>query len=553
MASKCDQLEAVFKDRYGDNNPLLLINPDEPRDYTNDEIQITRQRDFKTRWMVCSTAISGKSVILRTHFTDNHEFESHLNYVRDFFKGQHVTDNPTASKAAATELLSMFFAFEPSEYYSFAVTVASALSRFGENVSFQNSLLKGEEELDMARRKLCLLMDVLFSKVSMYRFLIQEDGNNTYRLVHCGTKHLPNKKPLRYALFSFLLQFCLTAYVVAENLTTGFYDYKLRNLPLAIFTFIYSAMIAYPGMTDGHIAMKLYGKIGPLQMVDFFVNHFLAGVLLFSGFFVIFVQESYIEAVLNTAALLFIPEIDDQLPQLLGMDAESIIKNYLTHQALKQFDKLSLVKDKTIDVNFLQAKDKSIGVPFVDYYLTNIPEQAAFPKDGINFTPYQVTAGKNGAGHQIDPSSFVTEQCLIKKLVWSYAVSEKYANTTKPRIGYLKIIKINGDIVEIQKKGIDKDIIVSDFRNVLEGIFIITSFQMSDTIFRLRICGSPTARNFLDAFEYYSLWGLSENARKLLDKTASKNKKKDSFLFSQQDGSNHYYDLEATGSSSSRD
>ena len=53
---------------------------------------------------------------------------------------------------------------------------------------------------------------------------------------------------------------------------------------------------------------------------------------------------------------------------------------------------------------------------------------------------------------------------------------------------------------------------------------------MSNDILRLRVCGSSKAKDFSDAFEYYNLWNLSEEAKKLLkkqmknDRKAAKNK-----------------------------
>ena len=542
------EVNEIYNQTFHHSSPLILLHPDENRQYTNEELERLRERDFKTRLLICSKTVNGNSVCLRTHFTDNHKYESHLNYVRDFFKAAYVTKNYTSAKTTATELLSMFFAFNPSQYYSFAVTVASGLSNYGENISFQRDGNMVESGFDdaVAHRELCLLMDILFSKVAMYRFLVKEDGNNTYRLVHCGTKGSTNKRPLVYAVFSFLIQFCLTAYVLAESISTGIEHFKFRNLPLATLTFIYSAMIAYPGMTDSDIAMQLYGKVGPLQLADKFVNQILTFVLLFSGFFVIMIQESFIEAVLNTAALLFIPEIDDQLPQLLGLDGDSIIRNYLVYQSLRQFDKIS--KMGNITNEHLRSVNKSIGVPFCDYYLTNIKEQASYPEDGISFTPYQVVAGEDGTGDQVDPSNFVTEKCLIRKLVWSYTTSSKFANSTLPRIGYLKIEKLNGEVVEIRMKGLNNDILISDVKHVLSGVFIITTFQMSDSILRMRVCGSPNARDFLNAFEYYSLWGLSALATKTLKEEASKFNVKD---FEKSNEKNPYIPLKGPDTASS--
>jgi hypothetical protein len=58
--------------------------------------------------------------------------------------------------------------------------------------------------------------------------------------------------------------------------------------------------------------------------MDVVVNTILPSVLIVAGVFVILGQDSFIEAVLNTAALLFIPEIDDSLPSLLGFDEKGM-------------------------------------------------------------------------------------------------------------------------------------------------------------------------------------------------------------------------------------
>lgn len=43
---------------------------------------------------------------------------------------------------------------------------------------------------------------------------------------------------------------------------------------------------------------------------------------------------------------------------------------------------------------------------------------------------------------------------------------------------------------------------------------------MSNTVIRLRVCGSKHAGDFLKAFDYYSLWSLTNPAKKLLQKEA---------------------------------
>ena len=260
---------------------------------------------------------------MRTRFSDNHKYNSNLNVVRDYFKAAHATKNFTAAKTNCTDMLSMCLQCKPhtsasiSRYYTFAATVASGLSNCAANTSFEvhEGLLKDEAEVELARRKLCLLMDIIFSKISMFRFLVDEEGSNTFRVAYCRSKcNEKDKSPFVFAVFSFLMQLCLTAYVVAESITEGFEAWSLRNLPLAILTLIYSSMLVYPSLRDKEEAYRFYGnKVGVLLFMDFFVNHTLSIVLVFAGFTVIMIQESFIEAVLNSAALLFIPEIDDQV------------------------------------------------------------------------------------------------------------------------------------------------------------------------------------------------------------------------------------------------
>lgn len=57
------------------------------------------------------------------------------------------------------------------------------------------------------------------------------------------------------------------------------------------------------------------------------------------------------------------------------------------------------------------------------------------------------------------------------------------------------------------------------------GVFIVTTFQMSNDITRLRVCGCPDAKSFIRAFKYYSLWPISDAAMRLLRDTAQKAKK----------------------------
>lgn len=240
-------------------------------------------------------------------------------------------------------------------------------------------------------------------------------------------------------------------------------------------------------------------------------------------------MHSFVESVLNSAALLFIPEIDDKLPALMGFDEAAIIGNYIISTALKEFDKVSRMSDEEITHDYLLRVNPSIGVEFGDYYLTNIPEQGSCPEAGEIIQPYQVKMGReDGLGHQIEPSNFVTDDCLIRRIEWSYTMYNP--KTSKPRIGYLKIETMSNKIIEIDRKGACENFVTGDFRHCLEGAYIITQFQMSNDIIKLRVCGSKTAKSFIDAFEYYSLWGIASSALKMLKKEQRKERKVDSLL-----------------------
>ena len=232
-------------------------------------------------------------------------------------------------------------------------------------------------------------------------------------------------------------------------------------------------------------------------------------------------QESYIESVLNTAALLFIPMIDDQLPSLLGFKSETIFKNFFTYESLEEFDQMCMLEDREITTAYLHQLNDAIGVEFSDFYLTNWPEQGSTSSEGIHFKPYQILKGKiNGnkvMGDQISPTSYVTEKCLIRKIVWRYTTG--FETSIKPRIGYLRLEMLNGEEVEINMMTVDQGVGVNEeVYHQLKGVFIITTFQMSSAILRLRICGSYSAENFVKAFDYYSLWSISSHARSLLSK-----------------------------------
>ena len=503
-------------------------------------------------------------VFLRTHHSDNHPHASGVyNFVRDILKSSMHKNTFTASKATLTRLLNIALDMPESDYRTFAITMASGLSCYGSNTSFElrssndiNAILRECQSPEVVRSELCILMHIIFTKIQKYNFMVEEGGSNTYRLIYCRLQTSKEKSPYAYAIFSFVFQCVLTGYVmlqIYENCNKcvdrdgneiedceieyfGCVD-KDRNeiedcvlpygttisyqmLVLAVLTTIYSAILACPVINEIPDAWNIFGSYGIMQMMDFIVNGILPITLLVSGFFVIWGQGSYIEAVLNTAALLFIPQIDDDLPQLLGFKPNHIVKNFLIKETIDEFNKLhhkDYATRKKLKVKYYnEAKKVGSGVQFADHIITNVVEQGSDPSEGFLFQPFQVRKGEEEGDHQIDPCCFVTESCLIRKIAWRFTVFKPNPNTSKPRIGYLRIETLLGETIEFKRTEEASVMLGKEYS--LHGVYLITNFQISQDILRLRVCGSRTARDFQTAFEYYTLWPITKNAKMLLER-----------------------------------
>jgi len=83
-----------------------------------------------------------------------------------------------------------------------------------------DTMLKNRKEVDAACGKFCLLMDVLFSKMSTIFFLLDDKQSNIFRLVRCNVK------------------------CGKEN------EFNLKMFDLSIFTLCYSIMVAMTTISD---------------------------------------------------------------------------------------------------------------------------------------------------------------------------------------------------------------------------------------------------------------------------------------------------------------
>eukprot|EP00978_Attheya_sp_CCMP212_P028090 scaffold96016_cov29-Attheya_sp.AAC.1 len=170
----------------------VFLHPEETRrdNYTLDElenIEGKRSKDFSSRLYITALNVNhvkDRAVFLRTRFSDNAEMTSNLNLVRDYFKSTVSTKNYTSAKVALTELLTSFFMMDQTHYLTAACILASSLSNHGEKTLFEinKAMVKQANDMPAERRRLVVLMDIVFSKVSHKRFLVDRGGSNIYRL-----------------------------------------------------------------------------------------------------------------------------------------------------------------------------------------------------------------------------------------------------------------------------------------------------------------------------------------------------------------------------------
>jgi len=105
---------------------------------------------------------------------------------------------------------------------------------------------------------------------------------------------------------------------------------------------------------------------------------------------------------------------------------------------------------------------------------------------------------------------------------WSYTSTD---NSTKPSVSWLRLVKLNGDVIELDYRGNSIKAADPEFLRRLDGVFVITSIELSrSAITTLRMCGSGSASDFLTAFGYYSLWELTESAKSPLKGLAESDK-----------------------------
>jgi len=520
------KLHAIMEANCRENLPIIVVDPDEEsEEYNTAQIASLRQRDFKTRIFISALHSTDNSFWVRTHHTDStiHALSETFSYIEDYFEAAYARKSHIAAKATVSAGLTELLDMDKDEYCAFATIMGSGLSKNGSSTSFEidNALVRSVKDIAIARHRLVILMDIIFNKIIIRRFLIDEDKVNIFRLIHCQTKGQRNKKSFVYAIFSFMLQSCMVFFVTAQVVLTESVErdptlaYGLYSL--ATLGSIFGLFALFPDLVNARTVLRIYGGFGPLQMIDFVVNVILPLVLVFIGWYLVSIQDNYIDAVIMTTALLFISEIDDQLPALVGLNTEVIVGNFLIREAKIDYNAYVGLSDEDIhkmigggenddyDVEMQKASNASSrGVDFNDFFITNSVDD----HENTMYKPFSVI--KSDYGHELDPSDFISHECLLQSVEWRYTDNSKI----KPTLSYLRLVKMTGSVVEIDFSNGERG---ESFR--IDGAFIITHFVTSSTyISTLRLCGSESCSSLLKALDYYSLWELSSDARSMLKK-----------------------------------
>jgi len=624
---------------------IVLLRSDVPsRDYTLEELENVRRRPFASRLYISGISIDENTVWLQTHFSDCHAKRASLRRIRDLVKAMIITQNHVASFNNMSDVLIQLFEMKESNYCSLAATLASAISNYGKGVNFERrandnrqysyKVLEFKKE-ELLRKQFTRLMHILFSKVAIERHLVKEERHNIFRLAYCLTKYLgydAEKKNYYREIFkltrkmfwaylkafvSFFIQVLMTLFIILSIINSSKEEGKfvhLNMIPLTIATFVLSSLLSWPQLTDAANTFNFYNGvrryeskrelhfIHPLVLMDYAANMVLPVILTIAGSFLILIQDNYTDAVLNSTALLFIIDIDDNMPKVLNLDVGSIIRNHLITEALieLQEDQKYIEKENltTEDVSNseslrkeeerLQKKHRIPKIQFADMMLTNHSEGGTDTTDSLIYAPHAVMGDLQRP--KVIASNFISSDCLFRRIEWSYTTGLPF--TSNPRIAIIKLWKldVNNDeqpyvmrmpssyelsvtgknskdtssflfnsppddeprenhsdpcstvlitdpheplfdpysmkmkgLIQKCKKINDDDVnsIKEELRVLnpvyrLEGVYMITTIECSESISRLRICGSNSAGNFISAIESYSLWELHRSAERKL-------------------------------------
>lgn len=321
MPKTLEDLEVILPKDCDFDQPPLFLHPKEvgKRSYDEDETVACAGRDFHSRAFISRTAFDGQNFTLRTRFSDNHAYESHLQAIGEIMSAIHTRErNMVWVRSKMTELMYMCFdcCEDKSKYYSLMATLASALSDCANYTNFEKhqDFVMDKDDEEVARRRLCLLVDIVLEKVEAYNLLMQDGSLNTFSTAFYARKENGAWKPFLFFLVAFLFFLVQVAY--AAYFAVGIYLYRfepldLTMIPLVIVAFVASVFIIRRRGKQG--IMDLYEDqfhLGQwlIKSMDTIVTNLVRPFMVI-GCIMTMMQSSHVEAILLSAALLFILNI----------------------------------------------------------------------------------------------------------------------------------------------------------------------------------------------------------------------------------------------------
>mmetsp|Transcript_47403 Transcript_47403/g.92487 ORF Transcript_47403/g.92487 Transcript_47403/m.92487 type:complete len:563 (+) Transcript_47403:204-1892(+) len=524
-----------------EDKTLAVMETDweEEGDMTEEILERIRKRPYPSRLFITSTLIPGKNdsaqvdyegAFLRTHFSDRSDHASHLGTIRDYVWAFHA-ESPEAAKSSLSSIITACMTMDKGKYHSLASILASSLSEQARNTTFQPREFWNRDDPqshDLCRKKFVLLMEIVFDSVTKERFLLRDKNTNIYRLCFCllrssssETRKGKNSRLFSAVVAPFLcafLQITLISYVSFEVATLDEWKIYWKTLPLAVLATLYSITQAYAGWkSTTSVKVIIYQDIGILFLIDWLINLLLPMAAVVLGFTIIATSDQFIEGVLNTAALLFIPEIDDKLPQFLDFQNDDIVRTYIVQAAVWRYELNARITDD--EVNKATEKEDQVGnIVYSDIMVTNLKESGSDPDMFDFFGPIDVRT--------FATLEIIQEECLLKEVSWIYQPSnfkrQGSAKLSKGNVVYLRLVKLEDDkeVVFRNEKFID-GVDISKPDGAVRGVYILTTFKKARSVTHMRICGAPTGKQFSKALRYYNLWDISGEAQSLLDSPKS--------------------------------
>jgi hypothetical protein len=485
-----------------------------------------------------------------TEMTDpNSDFGQSLRLLRSVCIAVYHTQDATSASYNFSILIRGYFGSSRPEYRSFACTMASAISN---NVIIYD--IPREEDIDgnapdcgwreriggnCGWREIHALCDIAFSAFTLNKLMVEGENANLYHLVHtlgCYSKGRSNICSFYlYAGFCATLQLGLAVYVVAHLKTVhdgdGLIDsMEMKNVALAIAVLIFAMIFCRATIMKWYdvYSSKFWDGSRLLVSIDFLVNMATPVLLMPAGFFLIATSGEFMDAVLNSTALLFIPLLDDELPALLGMDARAIVQSYILRKSVDQLDQIGATydtKDAFRPVRSLKNPPNyfdilaigSIGsIESIDLFQvlnnTNKNANAKLDKDiDGNLKHDKERAPLVLSTEVINAFSLFT--CARFRMCTTKDGQQRIFELELERLGSLgsgeEVLKFNFDRKsKWRKTGVPW--------HTVRGVFVITGWDSSQLLFQLRLFGAKTAAEFKEALGKFSLWDLEPGAASLI-------------------------------------